>query len=91
MPASCRLAVKAIPNARGDAVVGWLGAALKVKVRAPALDGRANEALCGFVARALGVPSAAVAVAQGAKSRLKVLEIRGLSLEDVRARLGARS
>lgn len=87
MSPSCRLAVKAIPNAPRDMVVGWMGEALKVKVHAPALDGRANEALCGFIAEALGVPKGAVTLTQGAKSRLKVLEIKGLTLAEVRARL----
>jgi uncharacterized protein (TIGR00251 family) len=89
MPESCRLAVKAIPNAPCNAVVGWLGDALKVKVQAPALDGRANSALCEFLATALGLPKGAVSLVQGAKSRLKVLEIRGLSLAEARSRLAA--
>jgi uncharacterized protein (TIGR00251 family) len=64
-----------------------MGEVLKVKVHAPALDGRANEALCAFVAEALGVPKGAVALVQGVKSRQKLLEIRGLALADVLARL----
>jgi len=87
MPPSCRLAVKAIPNAPVDAVVGWMGEVLKVKVRAPALDGRANEALCAFVAGTLGLPKGAVTLLQGAKSRQKLLGVRGLDLADVRERL----
>jgi hypothetical protein len=87
MSSACRLAVKTIPNAPGDRIVGWMGESLKVKVHAPALDGRANEALCDFMAQALGVPKGAVALAHGAKSRVKVLEIRGLTLAEVRARL----
>jgi uncharacterized protein (TIGR00251 family) len=90
MPTSCRLAVKAIPNAPRDAVIGWMGDALKVKVHAPALEGRANEAVCELMAQALGLPRASVALAHGAKSRMKVLEIRGLSLAEVRARLRPR-
>lgn len=87
MSASCRLAVRAIPNARRGEIAGWAGDVLRVKVRAPALDGRANEALCEFVADALGLPRNAVLVAQGARSRQKLLEIRGLALDEVRARL----
>jgi len=87
MPPACRLPVKAIPNAPTDKVVGWVGGSLKVKVHAPALDGRANDALCAFMAQTLGVPKGAVALAQGARSRLKVLEIRGMTLAEVRARL----
>jgi uncharacterized protein (TIGR00251 family) len=84
---SCKLAIKAIPNAPRNAVVGWLGDALKVKVYAPALEGRANDELCEFIADTLGLPRRAVSVALGDKSRQKLLEIDGLTLADVRQRL----
>ncbi len=86
---SCKLAIKAIPNAPRNAVVGWLGDALKVKVHAPALEGRANDELCEFIADTLGLPRRAVTVAIGDKSRQKVFSIDGLTLDDVRLRLGA--
>ena len=85
----CTLPIKAIPNAPRSAVVGWLGDALKVKVHAPALEGRANDELCEFLADTLGLPRRAVTVAHGDKSRQKVLRIAGLTLEEVKARLGA--
>ena len=85
---SCTLTIKAIPNAPRSEVVGWLGAALKIKVHAPALDGRANEALCAYLASELGLPSRAVTLAQGEKSRQKVLRVEGLSLANVKAKLG---
>lgn len=88
---SCKLAIKAIPNAPRNAVAGWLGEALKVKVHAPALEGRANEELCEFIADTLGLPKRAVTVAFGDKSRQKLLEIDGLTLAEVRARLDATS
>ena len=53
---SCKLTIKAIPNAPRNAVVGWLGDALKVKVHAPALEGRANVELCEIIADTLGLP-----------------------------------
>lgn len=87
MGASCKLAIKAIPNAPRNAVAGWLGDALKVKVHAPALEGRANEELCEFIADTLGLPKRAVTVALGDKSRQKLLAIDGLTLDEVRARL----
>lgn len=85
--ASCKLAIKAIPNAPRNAVAGWLGDALKVRVHAPALEGRANDELCAFLADTLGLPRRAVTVAQGDKSRQKLLLITGLALAEVRARL----
>jgi len=86
--ASCTLAIKAVPNAPRNAVVGWLGDALKVKVHAPALEGRANEQLCEFLADALALPRRAVTLQQGDKSRQKVIHVSGLTLAEVRANLG---
>ncbi len=85
--ASCKLAIKAIPNAPRNVVAGWLGDALKVKVHAPALEGRANEELCTFIADTLGLPRRAVTVSLGDKSRQKLLQIDGLALAEVRAHL----
>ena len=84
---SCKLAIKAIPNAPRNAVAGWLGDALKVKVHAPALEGRANDELCEFIADTLGLPRRAVTVAHGDKSRQKLLAIDGLTFDEVRDRL----
>ena len=84
---SCTLAIKAVPNAPRSAVVGWLGDALKIKIHAPALDGRANDALCEFLADELGLPRRAVTLAQGDKSRQKLVRIAGLTLVEVRAKL----
>lgn len=84
----CTLAIKAIPNAPRSEVVGWLGEALKVKVHAPPVEGRANEALCEFLAEKLGLPRRAVTVLRGDTSRQKMLRIDGLTLVDVRAKLG---
>ena len=86
---SCKLAIKAIPNAPRNAVAGWLGDALKVKVHAPALEGRANDELCEFIAYTLALPRRAVTVAMGDKSRQKLLQIEGLTLDEVRHRLEA--
>lgn len=85
---SCTLELKTIPNAPRTEVVGWLGTALKVKVHAPALEGRANETLLEFLAGKLGVPRRAVALVRGAKSRQKVVRIDGLALPEVKLRLG---
>lgn len=86
-PSTCTLAIKAIPNAPRNEVVGWLGDALKVKVHAPPVEGRANEVLCEFLADTLGLPRRAVTVLRGDTSRQKVLRITGLSLGVVKARL----
>lgn len=86
---SCTLAIKAIPNAPRHAVVGWLGDALKVKIHAPPVEGRANEALCEYLAEIFDLPPRAVSVLRGDTARLKVVRLEGLSREQVHARLRA--
>jgi len=88
MPPACTLELKVIPNAPRDEIAGWLGAALKVKVRAPALEGRANDALTDFLADRLGLPRRAVALVRGGRSRHKIVRIDGLDSAAVRRRLG---
>lgn len=86
-PPSCTLEIKAVPNAPRSAVAGWLGEALKVKVHAPALEGRANEELCEFLADTLDLPRRAVTLLRGDKSRQKVVRIEGLDLAETKRRL----
>ncbi len=70
------LRVHAQPGARRTEVVGLHGDSLKVCVRAPALEDRANEALARFLADALGVARRDVVLASGARSREKRFEVR---------------
>ncbi len=84
---SCTLELKTIPNAPRDELAGWLGDTLKVKVHAPALEGRANDALLDFLAHKLGVHRRAVTLVRGDKSRHKVVRLAGLTLAEVKSRL----
>ncbi|MCC7549789.1 MAG: DUF167 domain-containing protein [Burkholderiales bacterium] len=63
------------PNARSTEVAGLHGSALKIRVSAPPLDQRANDALIGFLADRLGVAPSRVRIARGAKSRSKTVEV----------------
>lgn len=89
MSSSCRLQIKAIPNAPRSAIVGWLGDALKVKVHAPALEGRANDELCEFLADTFNLPRRSVSLLQGDKSRQKIVLLDGITLEEIRTRFPA--
>lgn len=83
---NCRLDIKAVPNASHSEVVGWLGDTLKVRLKAPPVDGKANTELCRFLVEALGLPKGAVSVTIGTSSRLKRVEIEGISAAAVRER-----
>src|SRR5687768_8335774 len=74
------LRVHAQPGARRTEVLGLHGDALKIRVAAPALEDRANEALAEFLAARLGVPRRNVALLSGARSRAKRFAIAGATL-----------
>lgn len=84
---SCRVELKVIPGASRDEVVGENGGVIRVKLRAPPVDGRANEALLEFLAERLGLRSSSLRLVTGATSRRKLVAIAGLSLAEVRQRL----
>jgi hypothetical protein len=85
------LHVHIIPNARIDKVVGEHGGAIKIKLRAPAVEGKANSALISFLADELNISQRAIVLEHGHKSRGKLIRIGGLTEEEVRSRLLARS
>jgi uncharacterized protein (TIGR00251 family) len=74
------LSIHAQPGASRTETAGLHGDALKVRIAAPALDGRANEELVEFLARRLGVARRDVAVVSGEKSRRKRVSVRGASV-----------
>jgi uncharacterized protein (TIGR00251 family) len=76
-----------VPNAKQNKVMGERGDAIKVKLRAAAVEGKANAALCSFLAEELELPERSIALERGHKSRKKVIRIKGLSEGDVRCRL----
>jgi len=82
-----RFAVRAKPRAARSRVVGVREGALEIALAAPPVDGAANEELVATLARALGVPKRDVVLLRGEASRAKLVEVRGLSAADVRARI----
>ena len=83
-----KLDLKVVPKSSRDCVAGWLGDALKVRVRAPAERGKANAAVEQLVAGALDLPREAVRITAGKTSARKTAEITGLSAAEVHHRLG---
>jgi len=82
------IAVKVVPRAAKDEIVGWLDGALKVRVQAPPQDGRANRALEALLAEALNLKKNAVTVAAGQSSARKRVAIEGLTHDEIVRRLG---
>jgi uncharacterized protein len=87
-PSGATFAVKVQPRAKKDGITGEIGDALKLALRAPAVEGRANEACIDFLAKALDVPHSSVTIAAGRSHRHKVIRVVGLTAHQVRDRLG---
>ena len=73
------------PRASKDEIAGVMEGALKVRLRAPALEGRANEALCEYLAELLKTPKSAVRILSGHHSRSKRVEVRGVTEQQILA------
>jgi uncharacterized protein len=76
-----------VPNARADKIMGEHGSAIRVKLRAPAREGKANAALRSFLAEELKISESQITLEHGQKSRDKLIRIDGLSDDDVRRQL----
>ncbi len=83
-----RFEVHARPRARESRVAGVREGALVVQLAAPPVDGAANAELLETIAGALSVPRRTVALVRGDTSRAKLVEVVGLAVDEVRARLG---
>ena len=78
-------AVRVQPRASRDEIAGEWQDGLKIRLTAPPVDDRANDALRRFLAASLKVPLSAVRIAAGERSRTKRVEVRGVAAEAVRA------
>ncbi|MGH7293863.1 MAG: DUF167 domain-containing protein [Polyangiaceae bacterium] len=84
---SVRVEVRARPRARTSSVAGARQGALLVDLAAAPVDGAANAELVDALAAVLSVPKRDVVLVRGDSSRNKVVEVRGLGVDEVRARL----
>ncbi len=75
------------PGAKKTEVAGPHGEALKIRLAAPPVDGKANAELIRFLAATLGVPRKAIELLSGDSSRAKRLRVDGISLDLARAQL----
>ncbi|HSY30857.1 MAG TPA: DUF167 domain-containing protein [Verrucomicrobiae bacterium] len=75
--------VRVQPRASKDEIVGEIAGAIKIRLQAPALEGRANDALIEFLAQLLKTPKGAVRILNGERSRIKRVEIRGVTKQQI--------
>jgi uncharacterized protein (TIGR00251 family) len=85
-----RLKVRIVPNARRNEIASISQEEVRLKVHAPAQDGKANAELVRFLSESVGCPRSDIAIIRGEKARDKVIEIAGVSVEEVWERLRRR-
>jgi uncharacterized protein len=83
-----RIAIRVQPRAPRDEIAGERAGALLVRVTAPPVEGKANDAVCRLLAKRLGVAPRRVAVVRGGSGRDKVVEVEGVDEEALRSELG---
>lgn len=79
-PRKIRLAVQVVPNAKRTEVIGMHADAVKIRLQAQPVDGKANEALIHFLAARLGLPKQAICIVHGQTARRKTVEIDASTL-----------
>ena len=87
-PQAVEVQVRVVPRASRNEVAGLVGDALKLRLRAPPVEGKANLALTEFLADQLGVRRRDIALISGETGRLKRVRISGVNEEQVRRALG---
>lgn len=92
MPRSCTIPVRLKPNAKREKVEADEGGGLRVWVNAPPVEGRANAALIGLLSETLDIPKSYLSIKRGLGSKNKVVEIIGMTKEELlkRVRVGER-
>ncbi|MDA3926905.1 MAG: DUF167 domain-containing protein [Kiritimatiellae bacterium] len=78
----CKLTLRVTPRASRSEIVAAEESWLKVRLKAPPVDGKANKELINFVAKLLKVPKKAVGICAGESARLKRIRITGIKPED---------
>ena len=83
MEVAVKLTVKVVPGASRSSVVGWLGDMLKIRISAPPEKGKANAAVLKLLAKELHLHESALSIVSGSTSQRKVIEIQGMTLDDI--------
>lgn len=85
---SATFAVRVLPRSARNGVAGLAGDAVRIRLTAPPVEDRANEALVRFLADALGVPKPSVMIVAGRSGRRKIVRVGGIARSALFRRLG---
>jgi len=85
---SATVSVRVVPRSSKEGVAGFEGGVVRIRLNAPPVEGKANEALIRFLARAVGVPRSHVTLVTGERGRSKIVRVAGVTREALMAALG---
>lgn len=83
-----RFKIKVIPRSSANKIVGPDEEMLKVKVTPPPADGVANEAVIKLLAKGLGISKSSIMITSGHRSRIKEIQIRGITGGELEGKIG---
>lgn len=86
----CALAVRVVPRSGRTTIAGVRDGALLLRVAAAPLEGAANAAVIGLLARVLGIPKRSITIVRGETGREKLLAVEGVSVPVAAARIESR-
>ncbi len=87
-PNGCRLTIRVTPRSSRSMVDGYQGDALKIRLNAPPVEGKANDALVQFLSEKLELPRRSIVLESGDRSRNKRVLVIGTSARAITQRLG---
>ena len=83
-----RITVQISANANRNEIIGWQDNRLKIRIKAPAVEGRANDAVVRFLAEQLGIRRREICIERGTTSTIKVIAFASQDVESLREKLG---
>ena len=86
--ASDAILVRVVPRSSIEEVAGFSEGVVRIRLTAPPVENRANDALVRFLSQALGIPRRQVELVAGDRGRSKIVRIRGMSRQEIFRRLG---
>ena len=85
---SATVSVRVVPRSSREGVAGFEGGVVRIRLNAPPVEGKGNEALVRFLAKTVGVPKSRITLVTGEKGRNKIVRVDGITREALMAALG---
>jgi uncharacterized protein (TIGR00251 family) len=82
------VSVRVVPRSSKEGVAGFEGGVVRIRLNAPPVEGKANEALVRFLSKAVGVPKSRITLVTGERGRRKIVRVDGITREALLAALG---